>query len=238
VRQIINKIIAVEGLDKTGKSTFVDTFVTEYTRMFNTDIDPIFKYSFPNINSPIGKTIRDELASLDPNPDIVNSPNFLAEMAHYWMEELYNIHFNNITDGAEQKNNINKKQRVTTRNYIFDRYFISTLAYQAFYNDSKTDLEFIKTVLNTNKFVKIPTDIIFLDLPNAIIIERTEADRLEGNVDSNDTIDEDILDKRREAYISAFRFLKGVDLNVHWFEDVSLFTAEDLAKVLMGKIFQ
>ena len=237
MRKIIHKIIAVEGLDKTGKSTLVDTFITEYNKMFNTETDPIFKTSFPNADSPIGKTIRLELESLSPNPDIVNSPNFLAEMSHYWMNELYKLHYTNTTD-EDKTNTINKKQVVHTRNYILDRYFISTLAYQAFYNNSKTDLEFIKTVLNTNKFIKIPTDIVFLDLPNSIIIERTEADQAAGNTDSNDTTDESILNRRREAYINAFKFLKGLDLYIHWFEDVSKFTTEDLVKVLMGKIFR
>ena len=238
MRKIINKIIAVEGLDKTGKSTFVDAFVTEYENMFNTDLDPIFKSSFPNADTPIGNSIRLELDSLSPNPDIVNAPNFLAEMAHYWMQELYAIHYSNVTN-TETLNSINKdKQQVQPRSYIFDRYFVSTLAYQAFVANSQTDLDFIKTALNTNKFIKIPTDIIMLDLPNSIIIERTEADEEAGNSDVNDTTDEDVLNTRREAYVKAIKFLKGLDVKIHWFEDVSQFTTEDLVKVLMGKIFR
>jgi len=238
MKKIINKIIAVEGLDKTGKSTFVDTFITEYNKMVNTPDFPIFKHSFPNANSPIGKMIRDELESLVPDPDIVSSPNFLAEMAHFWMTELFKIHYSNVTDDSTMRVGINKPIKVTTHNYIFDRYFISTLAYQAFYNDSLIDLEFIKSALNTNKFIKFPTDIIFLDLPNSIIIERTKADQAAGKTDSNDTLDEEVLDQRRDAYVKAFKFLKGTNVYVHWFEDVSLFTPEDLSKVLMGKIFK
>lgn len=237
MRKIINKIIAVEGLDKTGKSTLVDTFVIEYDAMLGTEHNVLVKSSFPNAETPIGNSIRLELESLTPDPNIVNSPNFLAEMAHYWMNELYSIHFNNTND-TETTNSINKTQSVKTINYMFDRYFISTLAYQAFFNNSQTDLEFIKTVLKTNKFVKIPTDIIMLDLPNSIIIERTETDQENGETDSNDTIDEDVLNSRRAAYVKAIKFLKGMDVRIHWFEDVSLFSTEDLTKVLMGKIFR
>ena len=233
---IINKIIAVAGLDKTGKSTFVNTFEEVY-ESFNGDNGNILKkFSFPNATTPIGKTIRDELNSTSPNTtDIVNSPNFLAEMSHFWMNEIYNIHYVNNT--SPTNNDLTKVPTTTNTNYIFDRYFISTLAYQAFYNNSKTDLEFIKAVLNTNNFVKLPTDIIMLDLPNEIIIERTLADSDQGLVDVNDTTDVAIINQRREAYKSAVNFLKGMGIKIHWFEDVSNIDSYDLVKVLMGKIF-
>lgn len=236
MKTIINKVIAVEGLDKTGKSTFVNTFEAAFFGMYGTDGNTLKKFSFPNANLPIGKAIRDELESSVPNLDVVSSPFFLSDMSHYWMIELYNQHFKNITE--QPTNNLVSNETIVTTNYIFDRYFISTLAYQAFYNNSKADLDFIKTVLKTNKFLKLPTDIIMLDLPNEIIIERTLADQDDDLVDSNDTTDEAILNKRREAYKSAISFLKHMGINIHWFEDISLFDTNDLARVLLGKIFR
>ena len=76
-----------------------------------------------------------------------------------------------------------------------------------------------------------------LDLPNDVIIERTLADRASGDTDHNDTIDEELINKRRDAFKQAIKFLKGSGINVHWFEDVSQYTTDDLVKILMGKIF-
>ena len=233
----INKIIAVEGLDKTGKSTFCERFELIFNNMQGINSQELMRYSFPNINSPIGKRIRDELNSSSPNYDIVNTPNFLSEMSHFWMEELFN-NTKELKDSNSSKDyHIINTNTIINKNYIFDRYFISTLAYQAFLNNSKLDLEFIKTALTENKFLKLPTDIILLDLPNDIIIERTLVDQNMGNVDYNDTIDVDVINKRRDAYRSAINFLKGSGVNIHWFEDVSKFTTDDLVKILMGKIY-
>lgn len=237
MKTIINKIIAIEGLDKTGKSTFVNTFESIFYNMYGSEYNTLKKFSFPNSKTPIGKVIRDEFNSSDPNLEIVSSPYFLAEMTHYWMVELYEQHCKNLSDtNTNSITNINSA--AGTVNYIFDRYFISTLAYQAFFYDSKADLEFIKTSLRVNKFLKLPTDIIMLDLPNSKIIERTLADQELGLSDTNDTTNEEILNKRRSAYTSAINFLKTVGINIHWFEDISLFETEDLVKVLMGKIFR
>ena len=233
---LINKIIVVEGLDKTGKSTFCDAFESIYNNMsVGINKNQLKRFSFPNNSTPIGKKIRDELSSLNPDKNIINTPNFLADMAHYWMQELFNIHYINNTQ--TQNNNINAVSQETGINYIFDRYFISTLAYQAFYNNSKADLEFIKASLINNKFIKIPTDLIVFDLPNEKIIERTLIDQNNNLVDNNDTLDITILDARRKAYKDAINFLKGMGINIHWFEDVSIFETDDLVKVLMGKIF-
>ena len=234
---IINKIIAVEGLDKTGKSTFCDTFEMVFSQMQGINSQQLKKFSFPNATTPIGKTIRDELNSSNPNTDIVNTPNFLSEMSHYWMQELFNNTALTKQNEANTNNQIVNTNIINNTNYIFDRYFISTLAYQAFYNNSKIDLEFIKTALNNNSFIKMPTDIIFMDLPNDKILERTIIDQENGNIDINDTLDIEVIEKRREAYFKALNFLKGNGATIHWFEDVSLFTPSDLSKVLMGKIF-
>ena len=237
MKSIINKIIAVEGLDKTGKSTFVSTFESVFNDLHLSQTHSLHVNTFPNTTAPIGQSIRAELASSIPNPNIVNSPNFLADMSHFWMEELFQLHFNNI-GGENTTNSLNSVPVVGHRNYIFDRYFISTLAYQAFYNNSKADLEFIKSALLENKFIKMPTDLIMFNLPNATIIERTLADQNVGLTDINDTIDETVLDKRRMAYESAINFLKGTGVRVHWFEDSSLYQHDDLSKVLIGKIFR
>lgn len=233
---VVNKIIAVEGLDKTGKSTFCAAFESIFAGMYGINTNALKKFSFPNATTPIGKMIRDELATTNPDPTIVSTPNFLAEMSHFWMQELYNIHYSNTTTSTT--NNINKVVTPPSQiNYIFDRYFISTLAYQAFYNDSRADLEFIKTSLRTNAFIKMPTDLIVFDLPNDKIIERTLADQEAGINDINDTTDITILNARREAYKDAITFLKGMGIQIHWFEDVSVYSTDDLVKVLMGKIF-
>lgn len=233
---IINKIIVVEGLDKTGKSTFCNTFETVYKSLNGINTNPLKRNAFPNNNLPIGTSIRNELSAVIPNKNIINTPNFLADMAHFWMKELYNLHYTNTFTNTQ--NNINQFSQETGINYIFDRYFISTLAYQAFYNNSKADLEFIKTALKVNGFIKIPTDLIMFDLPNAKIIERTLNDQSNGLVDNNDTLDESIINARRKAYKDSVNFLKGMGINVHWFEDVSLFETDDLVKILMGKIFR
>ena len=47
----IKKIVVVEGLDKTGKSTFSNIFADIYNRSFS---DALVKFSFPNKTSPIG----------------------------------------------------------------------------------------------------------------------------------------------------------------------------------------
>ena len=72
---IIDKIIAVEGLDKTGKSTFCNSFETIFTQMVGINNNKIKKFSFPNISTPIGKSIRAELASSNPDKNIVNTQN-------------------------------------------------------------------------------------------------------------------------------------------------------------------
>lgn len=233
----INKIIVVEGLDKTGKSTFCRAFEGVYSTLNGLNIEELKIHSFPNVNSPIGKSIRNELTTATPDPSIVNTPNFLSEMSHYWMEELYEnaIITNN---GAAQQNTIEIPANLHgNMNYLFDRYFISTLAYQAFYNNSRTDLDFIKTALKINAFIKVPTDIIFLDLPNEEILRRTVADQENGLNDANDTVDITILEKRREAYINAMNFLKNHGVNTHYIKDAAELSPEDLSKILIGKIF-
>jgi len=233
----INKIIAVEGLDKTGKSTFCERFELIFNTMPGINSQELVRHSFPNANSPIGQKIRNELNSSSPDPNIINTPNFLAEMNHFWMEELFN-NTKELKDIETNKNHhIVNTNIIIQKNYIFDRYFISTLAYQAFLNNSRADLEFIKMALNENKFLKLPTDIILLDLPNEIIIERTLADQETNNTDYNDTIDVNLLNKRREAYAKAINFFKG-SVNIHWFEDVSKFSTDDLVKILLGKIYK
>ena len=234
---VINKIIAVEGLDKTGKSTFCKAFEMAYSQMNGINTQKLEVMSFPNITTPIGHSIRTELKSNTPNPDIVNTPSFLSEMSHYWMQQLFNNTKSSINETQNTNNQIINTDIISTKNYLFDRYFISTLAYQAFYNNSQLDLDFIKTALNVNKFIKLPSDIIFLDLPNDIILERTIADQKKGLTDKNDTLDLKIIEKRREAYFKSIEFLKGNGINIHWFEDSSLNTPEDLSKVLLGKIF-
>ncbi len=237
---IINKIIAVEGIDKTGKSTFCNAFETVFNSMLgvNTTTNIMKRHSFPNELSPIGKIIRTELASSTENSTILNSANFLSEMSHYWTQELFNLNKTNITIPQNTNIMIVNTNQIPQTHYLFDRYFISTLAYQAFYNNSQIDLDFIKFVLKNNKLIRLPTDLILLDLPNKIIIERTKADALNGLIDVNDTLDEIIIDKRRDAFKSSVIFLKGMGINIHWFEDVSLYTPEDLSKVLLGKIFK
>lgn len=235
---VINKIIAVEGLDKTGKSTFCNAFEGVYSQMQGINGQALKKYSFPNASSPIGARIRAELETSTPNPDIVNTPNFLSEMSHYWMEELFNNTATIAQEAITRNSVIMNDVKVNNVNYLFDRYFISTLAYQAFYNNSRVDLDFIKTALRVNQFIKMPTDIIFLDLPNEEILRRTVADQEAGLNDGNDTLDVDVLNKRRDAYIQSLNFLKSNGVTVHWFEDSSIQTPEDLSKVLMGKIFR
>jgi thymidylate kinase len=232
---LINKIIAVEGLDKTGKSTFCNAFESVYSTMNGINTQSLKKYSFPNVTSPIGNTIRTELSTTNPSSDIVSTPNFLSEMSHYWSIEL----FNNTKDTATPitNNQIIPDQNLNEVNYLFDRYFISTIAYQAFFNNSKIDLEFIKTSLNVNKFLKIPTDIIFFDLPNKEILKRTLIDQEAGLYDGNDTLDESILDRRREAYQNSISFLKGMGINIHYIDDSSANSMEDLARILIGRIF-
>ncbi len=235
---VINKIIAVEGLDKTGKSTFCNAFEGVYSQMPGINGQELKKWSFPNADSPIGARIRNELETSTANPLIVNTPNFLAEMAHYWMEELFNNTSMIAQEAITRNSVIMDEKKVNNVSYLFDRYFISTLAYQAFYNNSRVDLDFIKTALRINHFIKMPTDIIFLDLPNEEILRRTLADQENGLNDGNDTLDEAVLNKRRDAYKQSLNFLKGNGVTIHWFEDSSIQTPEDLSKVLMGKIFR
>lgn len=231
----INKIIAVEGLDKTGKSTFCNAFEGVYVTLSGLSKDVLHHTSFPNINSPIGAMIRNELNAAVPNQEVINSANFLAEMSHYWMLELYNNAM--ASNPAAQNNNIVPVDPNGQMNYLFDRYFISTLAYQAFYNNNRTDLDFIKTALRVGGFLKLPTDIIFLDLPNDEIIRRTLADQEAGDNDSNDTIDVEILNKRRKAFQDALKFLKTHGINIHYITDAAELSPEDLSKILIGKIF-
>ena len=88
-----------------------------------------------------------------------------------------------------------------------------------------------------NNFIKMPTDLIILDIPNEKIIERTLLDEQNGLNDTNDTTNVDILNARREAFKKSVNFLKGMGINIHWFEDVSMYSTDDLVKVMMGKIF-
>ena len=53
---IIGKIIAVEGLDKTGKSTFCNSFETVFTQMLGINDNKIKKFSFPKTS--FIKTLR------------------------------------------------------------------------------------------------------------------------------------------------------------------------------------
>lgn len=217
----IQKIIVIEGLDKTGKSTFSNIFSNAYSQKFS---DDLVRFSFPNKTTPIGRSIRNELESEKPDLDVVSAPNFIAEMIHYWMKEIYKYEYT-----QHQKTNVN---------YLFDRYFISTLAYQAFYYDNMDNLNFIKDSIKNNKFLKIPTDLIVLNLPNSIIIERTIKDEKTNQVDAHDTKDESILNKRREAYKYAVDVMYDYGTNIHWVDDVSLYDSNTLAIDLLGKIFQ
>ena len=219
----INKIVVVEGLDKTGKSTFVNKLEQAYINKIGND-NSLSKFSFPNKSTPIGNSIRVELNKDHPNSEVVSTPNFLSEMSHYWMQEIFKWDF--------------KNSHTTPKNYLFDRYFISTLAYQAFYNNSVADLNFIRESITNNKFLKIPTDLIMLDLPNPIIIERTIKDELVDQVDAHDTKDLEVIDRRRDAYSQAMDFLKEFDVNIHLFRNISEYDTVDLADILVEKIFK
>jgi thymidylate kinase len=221
LKSAINKIVVIEGLDKTGKSTFTNQLGKEYVNRFSSN--DLVRFSFPNKTTPIGKSIRTELEAVHPNQSVISAPNFIAEMMHFWMKEIYELDF------------INKS--VMKKNYLFDRYFISTLAYQAFYNDSIANQEFIEEAIGMNKFLKLPTDLIVLDLPNEIIIERTLNDERNNLVDAHDTKDIAILNKRRDAYRKAVDTLDGLGINIQWFDNISLYNTDDLAKELVGKIF-
>lgn len=222
MKSTINKIITVEGLDKTGKSTFVNAFNDNY-KIFIDDGSNLKTFSFPNKNTPIGNTIRNELAKDNPNTDVISSSNFLSEMTHFWMNEIYNLNFKNP--------NKNKT------NYIFDRYFISTLAYQGFYKNNTDDIEFIKYILSNNWVLKLPTDIIMFDLPNEIIIERTINDKNNNLVDAHDTTDESIINKRRDAYKKAADVLDMYGITIHWIDDVSVYETHELVSKLIKGIF-
>jgi thymidylate kinase len=222
VESVINKIVVVEGLDKTGKSTFVNVMESVYLDKFKTS-NNLTKFSFPNRTTPIGKSIRDELDKEHPDSNVISSPNFLAEMVHYWMREIFNHDF---------KNNTGDK-----KNYIFDRYFISTMAYQAFYNESVADLNFIKLAIKNNSFLKVPTDLIMLDLPNSIIIERTLKDEKNNLVDAHDTKEINVLDKIRRANQQTVGWLEELVVKIHWFCVVCVYDTNELAKELVGNIF-
>ncbi len=213
--------MVVEGLDKTGKSTFTNLIGETYNKMLNRD--DLVRFSFPNKTTPIGKSIRNELEAEKPNHSVISAPNFIAEMVHFWMKEIYELDF--VNRGS------------VTKNYLFDRYFISTLAYQAFYNDSVANMDFIEEAIGMNKFLKLPTDLIVLDLPNEIIIERTLNDEKHNLVDAHDTKDITILNKRRNAYRKAVDSLDGLGINIRWYDDISLYDTNDLAKELVEKIF-
>lgn len=207
------KIVVVEGLDKTGKSTFVNIVENTYCEIIGNGLT---KFSFPNKSTPIGSLIRKELESGTNNKNILSCPNFICEMIHFWMNEEY-----------FEKNT----------HYIFDRYFISTMAYQAFYNDSEKDLEFIKNAIKSNRFLRLPTDVIMFDLPNDIIIERTLLDTKNNLIDGNDTIDVSILNRRREAYKKSIDIVANMGVNIHLFDDVSLLDTTSTAKKMVEKLF-
>ena len=217
----VNKIVVLEGLDKTGKSTFSNILKKAYLEKNSNE--KLISHSFPNTNSPIGNIIRNELGKQNPNNNIVSTPNFLTEMVHFWMHEIYT----NV-----------KKNNTHRLNYIFDRYFVSTLVYQAFYNNSDIDLEFITHMILSNPIIKIPTDIIILDAPNEIILQRTLKDKEDNLVDTNDTTDLCILNKRRECYRKTVDILVNMGITIHWIENVHTHDLNQLGCELIEKIFK
>jgi len=226
---IINRIIAVEGLDRVGKSTFIKDFIEFYNKSAITE--NLKSYKFPNEENPIGFEIRSELEN--GNKTIISdSPvYFLTEMSLYWNKELYENYENKIKN--ENSSNIINEDKPNYVNYIFDRYVLSTLAYQAYTKNNKINLEYIKYFLNNNQMIKLPTHLIFLDAPNNVIIERTKND----TQDSNDTIDEELINKRRNAYKKSIELLKRYIRKIIYIDDVTKYSNEELVSYIFGKIF-
>jgi len=225
-KSIINKIIAVEGVDKVGKSTFCNIFKNKFEQL-NTN-NSITNYHFPNSNSIIGTTITKLLMEA---PSKLNSSIFLSEMNQFWSDEIW------ANQNSIHNNTSIIKPISTTKNYIFDRYLASTLAYNAFVNNNKNELNFIKTAILNNKFLKLPTDIIFLDCPTNIIIDRTNIDQKNDLNDLNDTIDPNLINQRREALINSIKYLKSAGTTIHIIDNAHSQNYEDLANILIGKIF-
>jgi thymidylate kinase len=230
------KIIVIEGLDKVGKSTFCSKFKLNFDNLTKSKNNQILNMvMFPTNNLPIGIKIRNELKNDFPNKDFLTPSYFLADISHFWMNEILNVMNENNTN---QSNKIFKKANSTIYyNYLIDRYFISTLAYQAFYENNLTNLIFIKDALNNNRFIKIPSDIIFLDIPNDIIIERIKKDQEKNLNDSNDTTDIEILNKRRDAYKKALDYINEMGINIHFIENAHNYDYDELSTMLIGKIF-
>ena len=85
------KIVAVEGLDGSGKSTFARKLYEAVARNIPADLEfgVIFQH-FPDYDSPTGKEIKDRLKNGD-----FKSSKFLNELIHLFMANRYDWWVNN-----------------------------------------------------------------------------------------------------------------------------------------------
>jgi len=138
-------IIAIEGIDGSGKTTIAKNLKRE---LENKGLNVVLLKE--PTDSIIGKEIRKILAT-NPNPD------------QRKMMELY---------AKDRKINVEKNIEPALREnkiVILDRYVISSLAYQ-----STNGIPY-EEILQENSFAPIPDMVIILDLPEEIAVQRLVA---------------------------------------------------------------
>ena len=103
----------------------------------------------------------------------------------------------------------------------------------------KTDIYYVDEVLNKwglkNTLIEKKKQVVF-----ELVIKEwiNMLNDINDKNDINDTIDEAIINARREGFHKAIKFMDGIGIRLHWFEDTSKFDPFDLAKILLGKIYQ
>jgi len=228
-RMLLNKFIIIEGLDKDFNASFIESFERNYNNLEGLNKNILKIYSFPNINNPIGLSIINEQKLTNPNNDILNLINYLTEMSWFWANEMYQNQQNIVKNLNSDSIQNDKKQNII--NYIINSYYITTIAMEAYYVDSRSNLEFIKFYINNHSSLKTPTDLIFLDIPTQKLIEKNLND------DNSMEVDVDKINKKRECYYKALDFLKPLGIKYHIIEDITKYNIEQLCNLMIGNIF-
>lgn len=169
-------IVAIEGIDGSGKDTQLDKLI-EYRKIENNNKYKLIEKLESITKDPLGLQIREELSKSSNIPNLILASAFSTEIKL-------------VSDSIKEK----KSKSIYEPEFYLNRWIYSTMAYNSKTSD---DIEFIHGFFkNTIR----PNIIIYLDIDPDIALERIL--KRQKNREAYETID--ILKRVRDNYNKIF----------------------------------
>lgn len=174
----MNGIITIDGLDGSGK----ETLAKEVVRLLNEDYNAEYK-AFPDYYNKTGELIKKYLGGEIP---LLNKIPYLRKP--YIMSELF------ILNRYEYFNSENLNLELDKNIYVFDRYWISNVLYQAHGMSTEQIAQFINwlAVMEFDYYKNPrPSFSVFLRVPYSVLRDRLAFRTVNKNGQKNDIYEED-----------------------------------------------